>query len=260
MIHQRCVLTMSANPKISVLIPAFNEEHFIATTIDSVHRSFEAIQKIPYEIVVCDNHSTDATSNIAQSKGARVIFEPHNQIARARNIAAKAAQGQWFIFLDADTPLNSNVLHETVKFIESGKVGAGGAIMAMDSDKLSPSMNFLLRTWNHVSVRFKLAAGAYLFCHRDAWEETRGFDESLYVSEEINFSLKLKAWCQSKDMRFHVITTAPIITSSRKLHWYTPWRIFRQFLVLTMPFAAKRRQKCSLWYERPKLENQSYTQ
>ena len=55
------------------------------------------------ELIVCDNNSTDRTAEIARNAGARVVFEPVNQIARARNRGAAAATGDWLIFVDADS-------------------------------------------------------------------------------------------------------------------------------------------------------------
>src|SRR5688572_28136620 len=98
------------NPDVSVLIPAYNEQAFIGRVIESVHQSFASIPERSYEIIVCDNNSTDRTAELAAANGAKVVFEPHNQIARARNAAARAANGNWFIFLDADTLLNPQLL------------------------------------------------------------------------------------------------------------------------------------------------------
>ena len=55
------------------------------------------------ELIVCDNNSSDATPAIAAAAGARVVFEPVNQIGRARNAAAAAATGDWLVFVDADS-------------------------------------------------------------------------------------------------------------------------------------------------------------
>src|SRR5258707_934644 len=119
-------------PRISVLIPAFNEEAHLPRTLASVRESFEAVGETSYEIVVCDNNSTDATTSIAERLGARVVFEPHNQIARARNTAAERAQGEWLIFLDADTLLNAAVLRETLRLFEAGGICGGGSVLRMD--------------------------------------------------------------------------------------------------------------------------------
>jgi len=238
-------------PKFSVLIPAYNEAELIGATIDCIHRSFSAVGEPSYEIIVCDNHCADATSDIARSHGAQVVFEPHNQISRARNAAAREAKGKWLIFLDADTVLNPGVLSETLSALESGKAGAGGAVMALDTSEIAWIMRQWLKTWNRISVRFQLAAGAYLYCHRRAWAETGGFDESIYVGEEIGFAIKLQEWCRGSNLEFHVVTTAPVVTSARKLRWYSGWQIFKQFMLLCLPRAATRRSSCAMWYTRP---------
>ena len=54
-------------------------------------------------MLVCDNNSTDHTGEIAEAAGARVVFEKHNQISRARNAPGNAAKGEWIIFIDADS-------------------------------------------------------------------------------------------------------------------------------------------------------------
>jgi len=242
---------MTSDPHISVLIPAYNEEEWIANAIGSVHRSFAALSDLSYEIIVCDNHSSDATAEIARAGGAQVVFEPHNQIARARNAAARAAKGKWLIFMDADTLLNAGTLGETIKGLGSGAVGAGGAVVRMDSEDFPRFLRVLLVIWNGISVVFKLAAGSYIYCHREAWSETGGFDERVYVSEEIWFSIKLKAWCRKKRLKFQIITKAPMVTSARKLKWYTPWQGIRQLLFLAWPRATMERSNCAFWYVRP---------
>src|SRR5579862_7742673 len=101
--------------RISVLIPAYNEERLIGRVIDSVRESFAALSLASYEIIVCDNNSTDQTGAVAAAKGAIVVGEPHNQIARARNAAARNSRGKWLIFLDGDTFLNPDSLRDTLR-------------------------------------------------------------------------------------------------------------------------------------------------
>ena len=73
---------------VAVLIPCYNEE----LTIRGVVESFRA-QLPGARILVFDNNSTDRTAAIARAAGARVVFEPVNQISRARNAGAAAATG-----------------------------------------------------------------------------------------------------------------------------------------------------------------------
>ena len=100
--------------KISVVVPAFNEEKLLGKSLAAIRSACSAFTDLgwDWEIVVCDNNSTDRTSEIARETGATVIFEPINQISRARNRGASAATGDWLIFVDADSfpaaPLSSN--------------------------------------------------------------------------------------------------------------------------------------------------------
>jgi len=80
---------------ISVVVPAFNEERLLAATLDSIKAAAQAFDGSGgWELIVCDNNSTDRTAGIAHAAGARVVFEPHNQISRARNRGAAAAAGR----------------------------------------------------------------------------------------------------------------------------------------------------------------------
>jgi glycosyltransferase involved in cell wall biosynthesis len=240
-----------APPQVSVLVPAYNEERFLPATLESVRHSFRETSFAAYEIVVCDNNSTDGTAAVAAAHGARVVFEPHNQIARARNTAARAARGDWLLFLDADTLMNTALLDRTLRAFQSGRVGAGGAVVALDGPCVTWAARCVVHLWKLLSVAGRLAAGSYLYCRRDAWEQTGGFDEDVYVTEELWFSRKLKRWCRQRGLKFHIITDAMVITSARKLEWYTPEQLMRQMIQLSLPWAMKDRRRCAVWYERP---------
>ena len=88
---------------LSIVIPAWNEEKLLPATLQALHSacaSFSAAG-ISWEVIVCDNNSTDRTAEVARASGASVVFEPVNQISRARNTGAAAASGSWLLFLDA---------------------------------------------------------------------------------------------------------------------------------------------------------------
>ena len=77
-------------PTYAVVIPAYNEASHLPATLAAVG---EAMRQIPQHgvLIVVDNNSTDATAAVAKAHGATVVFEPHNQISRARNAGARAA-------------------------------------------------------------------------------------------------------------------------------------------------------------------------
>src|SRR4029434_3586026 len=85
----------------------------------------------PYEIIVVDDASTDATPEIASKAGAKVIPINRRQIAAARNAGARAAQGEYLFFIDADTRINRAHVIEGIAALEAGNAG-GGARVAMD--------------------------------------------------------------------------------------------------------------------------------
>ncbi|MEA3212652.1 MAG: hypothetical protein QOE70_5709 [Chthoniobacter sp.] len=238
-------------PDVSILIPAYNEEVLIGNAVKSVHQSFASLPGRSYEIIVCDNNSTDRTTELASANGAKVVFERHNQIARARNAAARAAHGRWFIFLDADTLLNPKLLSRVLESLESGNFVGGGATVTVDKDALTPVIAALTCIWNGISAVLRLAAGSFIFCTRDAWAEVGGFDEQFYAGEELFFSMKLKKCGRRRGERFTIITGAPVVTSARKLEWFNPWQLLTRMLLLALPGALKRREWCGLWYTRP---------
>lgn len=238
-------------PEISVLIPAFNEETLIGKVIGSIRTGFLEAGFSSYEIIVCDNNSTDGTARIATELGARVVFEPHNQIARARNTAARAAVGKWFIFLDGDSFVSGKLLRETIDCFESGVVCAGGAVLRFDREAIHAFPAFMTWLWNKISALFQLAAGSYLFCYGIAWSEVGGFDEEIYAGEELFFSQSLKQWAKVHKLKFRVVTNAAITTSARKLDWHSPAHLFLTVLRMARPGSLKNREMCDLWYKRP---------
>ena len=79
--------------KLSVIVPAYNEAKWIQRCLSSVFAALQANAHpgLSSEVIVVDNNSTDGTGELARTAGARVVFEPINQIARARNAGAASA-------------------------------------------------------------------------------------------------------------------------------------------------------------------------
>ena len=117
----------------SFIIPAFNEEQYLRRTIKSAQSCIKTKKSYNGEIIVVDNNSTDQTSEIARKLGCKVVFEPVNQIARARNAGAREASGKTLLFLDADTLLPVETFRNAIDSVAQGKIGAGGALLKFDS-------------------------------------------------------------------------------------------------------------------------------
>ena len=94
--------------KITIVVPAFNEEAYLAATLDSIEAAaahLRAHSDAAIEAIVVDNNSEDGTAAIAREQGATVIDEPVQGIARARNAGARHAEGEVLVFVEADVPL-----------------------------------------------------------------------------------------------------------------------------------------------------------
>lgn len=234
----------------SVVIPAYNEEELLPRTLASIRAAMATVLPYTGEIVVTDNNSTDRTAEVAAAHGARVVFEPINQISRARNAGAAAAQGRWLVFVDADTTIPPDLLACTLATLATGRVGAGGAYIGT-SDPLPPKVRRTLGHWNWLAPRLHWAAGSYVYCTKEAWQGVGGFSLNVYASEELWFSRAVRRWGRRRGQTFEVIPI-PVDTSMRKLAWFGTWRLFKQLCILLLfPFALRSRRLCSIWYQRP---------
>jgi glycosyltransferase involved in cell wall biosynthesis len=116
---------------LSIIIPAFNEEKLLPATLLAIRSAATVFDEAGWnwELIVCDNNSTDRTAVIAREAGATVVFEPVNQIGRARNTGAAAAKGGWLIFVDGDSEPNAAVFRSTLAHMRNEKIMAGGCII-----------------------------------------------------------------------------------------------------------------------------------
>ncbi len=238
----------------SLIIPAWNESAFIAQTLAKVTAVLADVERHGdhrAELIVVDNNSTDTTAEIASSFGATVVFEPVNQIARARNRGAEAASGEVLIFMDADTTCSENLLNHVLARLATGSVVGGGSIIAPDKPIAAAAMRGI-RFWNGISRTANLAAGCFIFCRRDAFDAIGGFSNKIYAGEEIFLSRALKRWGTRHDMRFEIMTVDAVVTSVRKLEWYSSLQLARQTLLVLIPGALYSRRLCRTWYDNEK--------
>jgi len=227
---------------ISFIIPAYNEELELSSTIAAIHAAVSGAS-LPYEIVVVDDASTDATAKVAAQAGARVISINRRQIAAARNAGARAAQGEKLFFVDADTRINRKHVDEAIAAL--GDVYAGGSARVIIDGVIPVWGRIFVRAFCTVYFALNLGAGAFLFTTRRNFEAIGGFDEQYFIGEEVYFSLALR-----KLGRFKVLRE-PILTSGRKLRMYSARDVFARSLsiIIRGPSAARSRGKLELWYD-----------
>lgn len=237
--------------RISIIIPAFNEERLLAATLAEIRNAATVFSNRmwEHELIVCDNNSTDRTAEIARATGARIVFEPVNQIARARNTGAAAATGDWLVFIDADSQPAPEFLEEVAERIESGRVLGGGVTIRMDNDQwLARRITAL---WNLASRVGKLMAGSFIFIEAAAFRGIGGFSQEWFAGEELEFSQRLRKRARESKRRIVILHRHPLKTSGRKIGLYTPWEVLCMLarVVMTGGRSLRSRETTHLWYD-----------
>jgi glycosyltransferase involved in cell wall biosynthesis len=237
--------------KVSIIIPAFNEEGLLGENLRRIQHSLGAFTGRGWEmeLIVCDNNSTDRTAEIARATGARVVFEPVNQIARARNSGAAAATGDWFMFIDADSHPTVELLADVAEVISSGRYLAGGSTVRMETaHHLGRVGN---ASWNWISRTRRLMAGSFIFVEAAAFREAGGFNQELFAGEELDLSIRLKVLAKRREKGIIILHRHPLRTSGRKLELYSKRELFR--FIIRAAFAQRRvlrsRDECHPWYD-----------
>ena len=237
--------------KVSVVVPAFNEEQLLPASLRSIRAAMEAFDRRGWasELIVCDNNSTDRTAAIAREAGARVVFEPVNQISRARNAGADAAGGDWLIFVDADSHPTPELFSEAADAIAAGRCLAGGSTVAYMNGSRAAAL--AVGFWNVLSRIARWAAGSFIFCEAAAFRAAGGFSEELFASEEVELFRRLKRIARRNRQAIVILHRHPLLTSDRKLQLYG-WRRLTWFVLKTIVSGGRTlrsRKDCFAWYD-----------
>ena len=236
--------------KISIVIPAFNEERLLGQSLAQIKSAANVFFMRGWEVewVVCDNNSTDRTAEIARAAGVMVGVEPFNQIARARNRGAAAASGDWLIFVDADSQPSAELFADVAEQIQSGHCLAGGATVRMDEKYLMAG--FFTWLWNWFSRMGRWFAGSFIFVEAAAFRKIGGFSDKLFAGEELDLSKRLKQLAKETGGGIVILHRHPLVTSARKMRLYTIWDHLKLLVrVMFNRRALYNRESCSLWYD-----------
>lgn len=232
-------------------MPAYNEERLLGDTLDHIRQATSAFTSRGWgsEIIVCNNNSTDQTAAIAESFGARVVFEPVNQISRARNRGAAAASGDWLIFVDADSQPSVGLFQDVAGRIERGDSVGGGAEIEMVTSRFFG--RFFSALWNRVSCWGRLMAGSFIFVEGRVFRKLGGFSEDLFAGEELEFATRLKALAAEEGRTVVILADHPLRTSGRKVELYGTWELAGFFLrsLFAWRRVLRNRDACHPWYD-----------
>ena len=236
---------------VSVVVPAHNEEKLLGESLGRIRAATAAFEQAGWsaELIVCDNNSTDRTAALAAAAGARVVFEPINQISRARNTGAAVATGDWLVFIDADSYPSPELIADVVQAVQRGDVLAGGSTVVIDTDRAA--VRAVARAWNLLSRLTRWAAGSFIFCETATFRQVGGFSQSLYAGEEIDLSRRLKREARRQRRRIVILHRHPLQTSGRKAELYSAREalLFNLNVLLTAGRALRDPKSAHIWYD-----------
>jgi glycosyltransferase involved in cell wall biosynthesis len=188
------------NPKISVVIPAHNEEELIGRAIDSVLANKYSNK----EIIVVNDGSTDKTPEIVKSymelnNSIKLInFEEGHSAAFARNKGTEKVKGDIIIFLDADTIINDIFLEEIAKFkdVAQGFITLNFPLRTTWVNKIlsgmvGPSIKRNLDDGTVYDGESSSEAGDMFFAiTKKAFDDIKGYGEDKFYFEDDYFARK----------------------------------------------------------------------
>jgi glycosyltransferase involved in cell wall biosynthesis len=187
-------------PTITAIVCAHNEARFLASCLHSLL----AQTRLPDELIVIDNASTDETPAVARAvSGVTLLHEHVRGLVRARETARRAARGDLLAYVDADCRVPLQWLEQVERRFASSPatVAVTGPYRFYDWDltgrALIRAYDWLVAPPTHLLVHYGLGKGAVLYggnfaVRRDALDRVKGFDCSIeFHGEDANLGRRL---------------------------------------------------------------------
>lgn len=200
--------------KLSVIIPAYCAEKYLAEAVESVRR-----QDWPgtLEVIIVDDGSEDGTFAAAQELGDIALKKARGGAASARNVGLRVASGDFIMLLDADDVLTSGAL--AALYAPFGCRPELTAVFGKAQDFISPELTQEQR--KKLLVRSEYYGGVLPGCallRKEIFVQIGFFDERLNSGETVAWLLKLR------DEGLPVVSLEEV-TLNRRLHLTNTGRV-----------------------------------
>ncbi len=196
---------------LSIIIITYNEEEHLPRLLSSINN-----QKYKdFELIVSDAKSKDRTVAIAKEYGCKIISGPRLGPSYGRNLGAKVAGGDHFLFLDADVALTTkDCLEHYLSLFKSKHLAAATVNLEPDSGKIVDQVMYhLWNAWQMLTQKTDPhALGAFILVNKSVFEKIGGFDESVKYAEDAAFARKSKEFG-----KFAVLKGPSLLVSTRRL-------------------------------------------
>lgn len=231
--------------RLSIIIPAYNEQDYLPATLDAINAALPD----DAEIIVVDNESTDATRQLAEQNGARVVAESEHNIAKVRNTGAGAANGDVLVFIDADTIVRAGIFEKIIDAMTDKQCVGGSAAAEYEPINSRLIIAWFMLLWPFLGKLTKMRGGALQFCRADIFRELGGYDTTIYVGEDIDFHWRLDKLAKKRGGHTAFVEEPKVLTSSRR--WNRMGLIRMLFFThpITVILAWRIRSFWKDWYE-----------
>jgi cellulose synthase/poly-beta-1,6-N-acetylglucosamine synthase-like glycosyltransferase len=187
-----------AFPRVSIVIPAYNEEKNIARCINSIRNSEYPKSRI--EIIVVDDGSTDNTVRICRQLGVRVLEQNHRGKVEALNRGINNSSSDLIITIDADTLVDRYSIREIVKPMNKLNIGAVSGIAKVKNKKTMLGvfqnveyayLQFVRETISSIVKASPGICGAFTCFRKESLKKAGGFSKKT-SSEDFDIALQIK--------------------------------------------------------------------
>ncbi len=208
--------------RFSLIIPAHNEENYLFRLLETVEKARDryAGGAGAIEVLVVDNDSTDATAEVAERWGCRVVCERNRVIAAARNRGARSARGEVLAFVDADSRIHPETFNAIDRALATGKVVAGATGVKLERMSIGIAITYAVivpLVWIT-----KMDTGV-VFCLKEDFLTVGGYNDKRLFGEDVQFLWNLKRLGQTRGQKLTRIRSFKAITSTRKFDKHGDW-------------------------------------
>jgi glycosyltransferase involved in cell wall biosynthesis len=211
--------------KFSVVIPAYNEEHYLPRLLDSIEvaRANYSGGREEIEVIVADNDSDDRTAEIASAHGARVVKVQKRRIAAARNGAGRVAQGEIVCFIDGDSAVHPQTFNAIEAAIASGRYVGGSTGLTLERKSFGLLVTYILAA---PMVWLSGMDSGVVFCRRRDFEAVGGYDETRLYAEDVLFLVALRRLGKTRGQRLTRLPQVRALGCTRKFDQFGDWHYF----------------------------------
>lgn len=221
-------------PGIVAIIPCLNEAELLPATLKALRTSFATAGEDP-QIIVVDGGSDDESVEIAKAAGCQVVVSEHQQRAHQLNLGVGTIETEvdvlWFVH--ADTRVPNAAVKKLRTAMKNPTVLGGGFCRRFDSDSPSLGAGSFIADLRGYFWNFFYGDQA-MFVRRSAFDEMQGFDESLDIAEDLDFSLRLRELGKVMALR------PPVIGSARRFEKLGPREQMRRDRSFVKAWMAER--------------------